>query len=163
LIYGMTPADMPAALLRGEVDAILTWEPFAAKSELEFGNLTRVLMDVPHVWKKTHKGKNYPCRLLIVHDTFLKKYPGTIQKVYNVHKRTIDFINTNFAKSNAILAKVMKLDKKIIDKARSRTAFDWNLDIDGNKEMINLPLQLGYIKKLPEWDNFFDLRFNNKR
>jgi len=155
LIYGMVPADMPAALVRGEVDAILTWEPFAAKCELEFGDRTRVLMDVPKVWKASHGGTNYPCRLLIVREDLLQEHPETVRKVFEVHKRSVEFINSEHDRANAILAKAMSLDQKIIDRARGRADFDWRLDIPGNKEMIDLPRRLGYIESLPEWDSFF--------
>ena len=155
----MVPADMPAALVRGEVDAILTWEPFAAKCELEFGDKTRVLYNVPEDWRKSHEGKNYPCRLLIVRENLLNQHPETVRKIFEVHKETVDYINTNFDQANAILANAMNLDKKIIDKARNRADFDWHLDIEGNMEMIGFAKELGYIKEVPEIDSFFYTEF----
>ena len=86
IVPGVAPADMPAALfVAREVDAGITWEPFASQAEAKFRN-SRVLFDAAAEWKrKNPKAKNfYPTNVVIARQSFIDQRPEELKPAIQV-------------------------------------------------------------------------------
>jgi NitT/TauT family transport system substrate-binding protein len=102
-IYGIEPADMPIALLvTKQVDAVLTWEPFASSIEEEGGYC---ILDVGDEWKKIY-GEKYQRNVLVATESVLSN-KTLVDKILNVHEKTIHFLNAPY--STDVVASIMQI------------------------------------------------------
>jgi len=160
LLPGMAPADMPTALLlTKEVDACVTWEPFAAQSLLQYEN-AEVLFSFKDYWYEQH-GRNYPVNVVVAKSSFIREKPDLLKKVLDAHRSTQDFINNNPEEANKLIAKETGLDVRIIEKARESVEFTWQIDVQDSLAMLQYAFELGYIDQIPSPEQLFDLRFLN--
>lgn len=161
-VPGMKPADMATVLeVTQEVDAILTWEPYASQAELTYSDL-QVLYDASSVIKdQSGKESFYPVNVVVASGDMLKNHADTVQTFMDVYKKTVDFINQD-ATANSVIANVLSLDEAVISNARKRIDFNYNLDEDGCLETLQWAKDLGYIEKIPDKESLFDLSFQTE-
>ncbi|AKX94806.1 ABC transporter substrate-binding protein [Neomoorella thermoacetica] len=157
LLPGMAPADMPAALtVSKEVDAVLTWEPFASRAEREFKGI-RVLYDAAAEWKKQKSGAAYyPVNVVVARQSFIDRHPDELKKFLAAYKETVDFINNRPDEANALIARELNLDKEIVASARQRIDYTWQLDIPATLETLKWSQKLGYLQEIPSPGKLFD-------
>jgi NitT/TauT family transport system substrate-binding protein len=72
-ILEMPPPDMPAALYSKSVDAIISGEPWMAKSEME--GYGRILYQAKEIWP------NFISCVLVVHERAIKENPQWVEKL----------------------------------------------------------------------------------
>lgn len=164
IITGLAPADMPTALMvTKEVDAVITWEPFATQAESKFKGV-KVLYDAGAEWKKENNGKSfYPVNVVIASQSFIDKHPDVLKKFLSANKETVDFINSQPDKANDVIAKELKLDKSIVSKARQRLDYTWQVDTSSTLQTLKWTNELGYLKSIPSKDKLFDLKYLPKK
>jgi NitT/TauT family transport system substrate-binding protein len=161
IISGVAPADMPAALfVAREVDAGITWEPFASQAEAKFKN-SRVLYDAAAEWKKANpKAKNfYPTNVVIARQSFINGRGVELKRFLAAYVETIDFINKNPREANEVIAKELKLDVGIVAHARKRIDYTASVDVPAAFETLSWSKQLGYLKEMPSESKLFDLSY----
>jgi NitT/TauT family transport system substrate-binding protein len=161
IISGIAPADMPVALfVAREVDAGITWEPFASQAEAKFKN-ARVLYDAAAEWKKNNrKSKNfYPTNVVIARQSFIDQHPDELKRFLAAYVETIDFINKQPKEANEIISKELKLETAIIVNARKRIDYTANVDVKAALETLSWSNQLGYLKEIPSEKKLFDLSY----
>ncbi len=161
IVPGVAPADMPAALfVVREVDAGITWEPFASQAEAKFKN-ARVLYDAAAEWKKSNrKAKNfYPTNVVIARQSFIDQHPEELKRFLAAYVETITFINTKPKEANEVIAKELKLEPAIIANARKRIDYTANVDVKAALETLSWSNQLGYLKEIPSEKKLFDLSY----
>jgi NitT/TauT family transport system substrate-binding protein len=161
IVPGVAPADMPAALfVAREVDAGITWEPFASQAEAKFKN-ARVLYDAAAEWKKKHpkSAHFYPTNVVIARQSFIDHRGEELKRFLAAYVETIDFINKNPAEANQIIAKEIKLDAAIVAKARKRIDYTAGVDVPAAFETLEWSRQLGYLKEIPSKNKLFDLSY----
>ena len=155
---GMAPADMPSALLlTREVDAIVTWEPFAAMCLAQYEG-ARILFSFPAYWQEQH-GSSYPVNVVSARHDLIEKRRDLLVTFLAAHRRTQDFINADREKANAIIAQELGLDSELIALARSQLDFTYELNIDDCLEILSYAHELGYLEQLPDAEKLFDLSF----
>lgn len=161
IIPNMAAADMSTVLfVSREVDAAITWEPFAAQAEAQYKN-HEVLFDAAVEWNKLHpRAKHlYPVNVVIASQSFIDQHPETLRRFLAAYVHTVDFINQQPEEANEIISHETRLSSSIVAAARKRIDYSAQVDIDASLETLQWSVQLGYLKQLPAPAQLFDLRF----
>lgn len=145
-LYEMKPADMPYALERGDVDAIITWEPYVSQAR-EMGAV--IIFDVIQEWP------NYPVNCMFVSKSFLDKHRELVVKLIQIHMEATDYINQHPSEANSIIAEHLGLPVEIIESARERVIFKYEVPIEDALTLISYAHELGYIENVPAPEDLF--------
>ncbi|ADI12580.1 putative sulfonate ABC transporter, sulfonate-binding protein [Streptomyces bingchenggensis BCW-1] len=99
----LTTDQITAALLSGSVDAVQTWDPFAA--QLEATKRTRTLL--------TGQGlvENYV--VIYGHRDYVKKYPKTIAKALRTYRKALTWVNAHQDDALRLFASANRLDAEV--------------------------------------------------
>jgi NitT/TauT family transport system substrate-binding protein len=159
ILSGLKPADMAASLaVTGEVDAIITWEPFSTQALQQYEGL-KLLYDSAQVIKDaTGAEALYPVNVVSASGSLISENPDLLQSFMDAYKKTIDFINTDPG-ANAEIAKALELEEDVIAKSRERVDFTYKIDAKGLLETLKWANDLGYLEKLPTQEELFDFDF----
>lgn len=95
-LVSMDPSDMPAALIRGDIDAFVIFEPYISRAQKELGNKSIVFAP------KDIFGETWN---LAVSKDFLTKNPGRIKKFLKALLKAEDFYKNNPEESIKIVQK----------------------------------------------------------
>jgi len=137
-VYGIEPPDMPTALIvTKDVDAVLTWEPFASKIE-DAGGVC--IFDVGEEWEKEY-GTKYQRNVLVATERVLFD-PVLLDKILRVHNRTIDFLNG--PGGDAAVAKAMG----IAPLKKRRMEYNASLDWPSMVKLMETAKAGGYLKEV---------------
>ncbi|HEX8323324.1 MAG TPA: ABC transporter substrate-binding protein [Tepidisphaeraceae bacterium] len=160
IVPGVAPADMPAALfVSREVDAAITWEPFATQAATRFKGV-KVLFDAAAEWRKLHPtGPLYPVNVVIARGSFIKDHPGALRDFLAGYADTVRFINDKPNVANAIIASELKLDASVVATARQRIDYTVTLDPQAALQTLQWSAKLGYLKQLPTAEKLFDFTY----
>lgn len=160
VIAGLAPADMPAALhVSREVDAVMTWEPFASQAEAQF-KATRVLFDAAAEWRKQHpEGPLYPTNVVAARQEFIDRRADDLRRFLAAYDEAVRFMNERPGDANAAIAREVRLDAAVVAVARRRIDYATRVDVSAALQTLGWAKQLGYLKSLPEPAALFDLRF----
>jgi NitT/TauT family transport system substrate-binding protein len=160
IIPGVAPADMPAALLVSrEVDAVITWEPFASQAEAEYKG-ARVLFDAAAEWRKAHPAAPlYPVNVVIARQDLIDKRAQDLRRFLEAYEDALRFINGRPDEANLVIAREIRLDPQIVVAARRRIDFGSRIDVAAALRTLAWSKQLGYLKEIPTEAALFDLRF----
>jgi len=161
IIPNMAAADMSTVLfVSKEVDAAITWEPFAAQAEAAYKNRI-VLYDGAAEWRKLHPAATrlYPVSVVVSTQNFIDHHADTLRRFLAAYVQAVDFINQQPAAANQIISKETQLSPAVVAAARQRIDYSSDVDVDASLETLRWSVDLGYLKKLPSPAQLFDLRF----
>ena len=160
IIPGLAPADLPTALFASrEVDAVITWEPFASQAQARFED-ARVLWDGAAEWRKAHPGAPlYPVNVVVARQDLLEKRPDDVRAFLAAYDETLRFLNERPNEANELIARELKLDLAIVAAARTRIDYGSRVDVAAALRTLSWSKQLGYLKEVPSEAALFDLRF----
>jgi NitT/TauT family transport system substrate-binding protein len=161
IVPSVAASDMPTSLfVSREVDATISWEPFASEAETRFKN-AKVLFDASAEWRKANPESKqlYPVNVVIARQAFIDSRPDDLRKLLDAHAETIRFINEHPDAANDFIARETQLDKAVVAAARRRIDFTAQVDVDASQQTLNWSKQLGYLKQVPSAAKLFDLRF----
>jgi ABC-type nitrate/sulfonate/bicarbonate transport system substrate-binding protein len=115
----LKPAQMFDALIKGEVDAIATWNPqmFKAKNKLE---------DQGSVFYA--KGMYSPYFIIAGRQDFIKANPDITERLVQSLINASKFINDNPAESHEIVARFLKIDESLLENISATYHFKISLD-----------------------------------
>lgn len=155
-VPGMKPADMASVLeVTREVDAIITWEPYAAQAEAAYDDI-RVLYDSPiEIREETGSDSFYPVNVVIAAQSLIDEHPEELAEFLDIYKKTVDFVNTDDS-ADAVLADILSLDESIVENARKRIDYNYTVDEQGIMDTLQWSYDLGYIEALPEAGELID-------
>ena len=150
LIPGMKPADMATALMATrEVDAMITWEPYASQTMADYGDEIRVLYDAGPELKKDGAEGFYPGNVVIASGDFIENHGDLLDTFLDIHTRTTDYLNQDET-ANETLASILQLDVSVVENARTRTDFHSEIDPETAMEVLQWSVDLGYLDELPD-------------
>jgi NitT/TauT family transport system substrate-binding protein len=161
MVPDMAAADMPTVLfVSREVDAAITWEPFASQAEAKYPN-AKVLYDAAPEWRKAHPGSTnfYPVNVVIARQQFIDQRPADLRKLLQAYTQTIQFINDNQDEANGLISHEIQLDKSVVASARKRIDYTWKIDTEASLQTLQWAHSLGYLKQIPAADKLFDPSF----
>jgi len=159
IVPGVAPADMPAALfVAREVDAGITWEPFASQAEAKFKN-ARVLYDAAAEWKKKHPNQHtfIPPTWLsppVVHRSSRRG----VEAIPAAYVETIDFINKNPARSKSDNCQGDQAGRRDCRQGPQEDRLYAGVDVPAAFETWSGPAT-GYLKEIPSKNKLFDLSY----
>lgn len=155
LIPGMKPADMATVLMvTKEVDAMITWEPFAAQAEEDYEDIVVLYDSSIEIKEETGSNAFYPVNVVAANQDFIDNRPEDLDKFLEIYKKTVDYINTDPG-ANAVLGKVLDMDESTIKSARERIDYTFDIDEAGTLETLQWAADLGYIDKVPDKSEIF--------
>jgi NitT/TauT family transport system substrate-binding protein len=161
IVPNVAPGDMPTALfVSREVDAAITWEPYASEAELKFKN-AKVLYDSAAEWRKAYPDSKtlYPVNVVIARQAFIDAHPDELRKFLAAYVQAIQFINNDPDNANKIIANDLQLDPAIVANARKRIDYTWHVDPDASLKTLDWSKQSGYLKEIPSAQKLFDLDY----
>lgn len=156
-ITGIAPADMANAMMLNQVDAIMTWEPFASVAEAAYDNIV-VVYDCASEWQEKYNSDYaYPVNVLAVNGEFIDKHFELVQSVTVSVNKAIDYINTDDSAKGTI-ASILDIDEDIVANAMKRSMVSSELDQNAVMQFMEKSRELGYIETIPEKEKLFDKR-----
>jgi NitT/TauT family transport system substrate-binding protein len=161
VVAGLSAADLPTVLfVSREVDAAITWEPFASQAEAKFKNV-KVLFDASEEWRKSNPQSKqlYPVNVVIARQSFIDTRSDELRRFLDAHVRAIQFINEHPDEANDIIARETGLDKAIVVHARKRIDYTAQVDVDASRQTLQWSKQLRYLKEVPSAEKLFDLKY----
>ncbi len=161
LVPNMAAADMSTVLFSSrEVDAAITWEPFASQAESQYKNHI-VLLDAASEWRKEHPELPYlyPVNVVIASQAFIDAHPEELRRFLSSYVDAVQFINQHSEEANGIISKETQLDSSIVTAARKRIDYTAHVDVNASLQTLQWSEKLGYLKTPPTPQQLFDLRF----
>ncbi len=154
LIPGMKPSDMAALLFATkEVDAMITWEPYASQAEAEYGEDVKIIYDAA-ARLASENGSFYPGNVVIASGDFIENHRDLLDSFLEIHQKTTDYLNTD-AGANELLASILQMEPSVIENARTRVDFHWEIDQEESLKVLQWSVDLGYLEELPQVSEFF--------
>jgi NitT/TauT family transport system substrate-binding protein len=139
---GMTWTDIDAQTtsvsymedsLSPDAPAFIAWEPFPAKAE-EVGLAIPLLLS-EDIWPL------HPCCVVASTNSFIDGKPDVVQKVIDIHKRSIEWINANPLNATAIAIDWLEMDESIVELAFSRIIYVSTVDVAGIERYLNFLIE----------------------
>jgi NitT/TauT family transport system substrate-binding protein len=161
IVPNVAPGDMPTALfVSREVDAVITWEPYASEAELQFKN-AKVLYDSAAEWHKSYPDSQqfYPVNVVIASQSFIDSHPDDLRRFLAAYVQAIQFVNTNPDEANKIIGDELQLDTAIVANARRRIDYTAHVDTIASLKTLEWSKQAGYLHEVPPAAKLFDLSF----
>jgi len=122
-IIDISPENLPIALQKGEVDAIVIWEPHAYHAQqLLLNKIIRI--PSKDVYLETFN--------LMAMNRFIKNHPESIKTIIVALSHAIEFIDKNEIQAQSIVAKKLGLDEKTIKQLWQ----DYSFELSLNQELI---------------------------
>jgi NitT/TauT family transport system substrate-binding protein len=152
----MNYADMPVPMQRGDIDAMIAFEPYPTYVRLNgWGTDVWEPYDTP--MGRTNLG-------FVAAQDFLKKYPVLASEVVKAHKRATDELIKDPSLAVDTIAKVLNLPRTIAEASIKNTFFAWKAD-DAFKQSVmamgQMMVDSKMMDKLPDWTGFFDFSLAN--
>lgn len=113
------PKQMFDALIKGEVDAIATWNPQMTKARRKLGDQAATFYA---------EGLYSPSFLIAAKQDYVKANPKIIQRVLQSLINASNFIHENPDQSRIIVAKYLGMDKALLDELSATYHFKITLD-----------------------------------
>lgn len=156
LIPGMKPADMASVLMATkEVDAMITWEPFAAQAEADYGDDIQVVYDCGKEIKSETGSENfYPVNVVAASQDFIDNRMDHLKSFIDVYKETVDFINSD-PEANSVLAETLQMEESVVEAARERVDYTYEIDEEASLETLQWSKDMGYIDEVPAAEDLF--------
>jgi NitT/TauT family transport system substrate-binding protein len=147
---------MQNALLSGDVDGYIAWEPYVTQAKIEGSG--RILMNSNDIWP------DIPTCVVVATNKFMIQKPDQLKKFLKVHVEATDYVNTHEDETAAIVSKKLGTNVNIELEARNNiqfiavptTEFENNL-----MKLVEIQKQLGYIKSnnTNDINSFTDLSY----
>ena len=131
---------MQNALISGDVDGYIAWEPFVTQAKIDGSG--RILMNSNNIWP------DIPTCVVISTNKFMTQKPDQLKKFLKVHVEATDYVNTHENETAVIVSKKLGTNVNIELEARNNikfiavptTEFENNL-----MKLVEIQKQLGYI------------------
>jgi NitT/TauT family transport system substrate-binding protein len=147
---------MQNALISGDVDGYIAWEPYVTQAKID--GRGRILMNSNNIWP------DIPTCVVISTNKFMTQKPDQLKKFLKVHVEATDYVNTHEDETAVIVSKKLGTNVNIEHEARNNikfiaiptTEFQNNL-----MKLVEIQKQVGYIKgnNTDNINSFTDLSF----
>ncbi|EKS6730692.1 ABC transporter substrate-binding protein [Enterobacter ludwigii] len=156
-IVDLTPPESVAALVKGDIDAFVFWEPTPTIALKALGDKGAVL--------STARGYYVERISLAADKAFASSSPETVEKVLRAIKKATDFINSYPDEAISIGARVFRTDPSVIKVLVDQKPYTLAWDKAAADEYYQLALfsvELGRIKTAKPTSEIFDTRYLQK-
>ncbi|MEW6734452.1 MAG: ABC transporter substrate-binding protein [Acidobacteriota bacterium] len=162
-IVEMPPPDMPAALYSKSVDAIVSGEPWMAKSQLD--GYGRVLYQAKELWP------NFISCVLVVHDRAIKENPEWVQRLVDGIASSGKWLESGMERrmkaAETIAQNYYNQDPKLLRYVLSTppdrvTYLNLMLAKKDFEEIEKIALEAGILKRSIAFEEYTDARFSQQ-
>ena len=156
IVTATAPPDMVTLLGKGEVDAIIAWQPIT--DSVVFRGQGVYLVKQIDLWRKaTGRATGFPVHVCyLVHNEFLAKHPGIARDLNDAQKDAVDIWYKRPERAMEIVAEVTKLPPDVIKVAHKETVQMLHGLPDEQVETLIAQLKInkefGFLKS-DIWDN----------
>ena len=156
IVTATAPPDMVTLLGKGEVDAIIAWQPIT--DSVVFRGQGVYLVKQIDLWRKaTGRATGFPVHVCyLVHNEFLAKHPGIARDLNDAQKDAVDVWYKRPERAMEIVAEVTKLPMDVIKVAHKETVQMLHGLPDEQVETLIAQLKInkefGFLKS-DIWDN----------
>lgn len=155
----LQPADQVAALEKGDIDAMASWEPWTGKAVAMGGTFlfSGSKSELPDK-KGDVNWMNFHTTLQVT-DDFLKKNPNTLKAFLRALKEATDFVNSNRDEAADILSTELKIEKADLLNIMSKNSYSIAADdklVSGTKELTDFMYEMKNIQSKPDLKTFTD-------
>ena len=156
IVTATAPPDMVTLLAKGEVDAIIAWQPITDSVVLRGQGV--YLVKQIDLWRKaTGRATGFPVHVCyLVHNDFLAKHPGIARDLNDAQKDAVDVWYKRPERAMEIVAEVTKLPMDVIKVAHKETVQMLHGLPDEQVETLIAQLKInkefGFLKS-DIWDN----------
>lgn len=154
-LINLKPAELPSAVINGDVDAIAAWEPFVINSERTLGEEAITFAD---------KGLYDQTFHIVITEDFAQKNPNTVKAILRGLIKAEKFLTTNRKEALDIVSKEVGLDTETLDKLFKEMKFSVKLDqsvIKLMNEEAQWAIEVGHAKKgakVPDFRSMFYIK-----
>ena len=118
-VIHLKPNQMIDSILKGDVDAVATWNPQLSMARKELGEQGRTFY-ADNLYS--------PFFIVSARQDYVLSYPDTITKVVRALHNTTEFIHKNQDESQKIISKYLKIDPLLLKELSATYSFKTNLE-----------------------------------
>jgi ABC-type nitrate/sulfonate/bicarbonate transport system substrate-binding protein len=155
----MQAPDKVTALIKGDIDAAVLWEPWATQAKKQGAKLyfhgTQSFVpgsEGPRTWFTTHTGVG-------ITKTFAEKNPNTVIALLKGLQKATDELNKNVEGSAKVLAEVMRIPEDVLVASMPLNKYTMVIDqrgVDAANEQRDFYIEIRRLdKKLPSEEMFY--------
>ena len=134
----LKPPEMISALESKQIDGFIAWEPYIAKA-INRG-MGKVLISSGEIWP------NHPCCAVVVEDSFLNKFPKTVDGLLRAHVKATRFIQDYPGKAAEIGVKYTGMDLSTVKLAMKDIIYEYTPNVEGELKYVRFLKDTGAIK-----------------
>jgi NitT/TauT family transport system substrate-binding protein len=147
----MNYADMPVPMQRGDIDAMIAFEPYPTYVRLN-GWAHDIWEPYDTPMGRTNLG-------FMAAQDFVKKYPVLAREIVKAHIKATDELVKDPSLAVDTIAKVLNLPRNVAEASIKNTFFSWKAD-DAFKNSVmamgQMMVDSKMMEKVPDWTGFFD-------
>jgi len=144
------PSLLPLAFERGEIDAFIAWEPFAAEV---------VVKGLGHVVYTSHDiFPSHQCCVLYISGRILREQPSLAKNLIKIHLKAMNYVTAQPNDAMDIFANRTGKTLDIVQESWKRMIWDYNLNTASMKSFVTYLIQQGKIlpTDVPNVDDFIN-------
>jgi len=144
------PSLLPLAFEKGEIDAYIAWEPFAAES---------VVKGLGHVVYTSHDiMPNHQCCVLYVSGKMFREQPDLAKKLIKIHLKAMKFVTEQPNEAMNIFANRTGKTLDVVQESWKRMIWDYNVNSASMKSFVSYLIQQNkiLITDVPNEDDFIN-------
>ena len=155
-------ADTKNLLDQGRVDAAIVPEPWGSRYVKEVG--AKIILDYKDVWRDG----DYSTAVVVARKDFIKDHPDIVENFLKAHVEVTDYINNDLENAKTTVNKELdnltkkSLQEDILDSAFRRLISTYNPEKAAIAEMVDLSLDVGFIKRKTDLKDLYSLDLLNK-
>jgi len=150
------PSLLPLAFEKGEIDAYIAWEPFAAEV---------VVKGLGHVVYTSHDiMPGHQCCVLYVSGKMFREQPDLAKKLIKIHLKAMKFVTEHPNDAMAIFANRTGKALDIVQESWKRMIWDYKVNTASMKSFVTYLIQQGKIQStdVPNVDDFINNAVDTK-
>jgi len=150
------PSLLPLAFERGEIDAYIAWEPFAAEA---------VVNGLGHVVYTSHDIlPSHQCCVLYVSGKMFREQPDLAKKLIKIHLKAMKYVTERPNDAMAIFANRTGKTLAIVQESWKRMIWDYHLNTASMKSFVTYLIQQHKIQstEVPNVDDFINSAVDTK-
>lgn len=147
-LFNLKPAEMPSALLNGDIDAFTVWEPFVYNADKALAEKATIF---------TSRGLYDISFNIVISEELAQKYPETVEAILRGLLKAEQFIGKNRKEALEIISEEVGLSAKVLEELTTYISFKLKLDssmIELMEKETKWAIETGYAPKGAKVPNY---------
>lgn len=131
----INPPDMAGALVTGNINGYIVWEPYASQGIVNGAG--KALVGSKDIWP------GHPCCTVVTRKDFAGANPAIVAGVVKANQRAIKYIQENPEEAKSLAESFTKLNAQVIENAIPRVIYNSTINVNGIKTFAEQMISLG--------------------